>query len=320
MARLLGILSLGLLGLTVLAFIALSFSISPDLLRSDVVNEYRTERSFFYRLPSGADAHIRDEGNRDGLPIFLVHGSNASLHTWEPWVRELGAKYRLISFDLPGHGLTGATPEDDYSIEAMARFTREVADVFKFEKIVLAGNSMGGEVILRFALDNPTQVAALIPISSGGMTRDPNDSTVGAFNLVGSPIGRTFMRYVTPRFLVADTLRGVVADPDSFVTEAMIDRYWKMLRMTGSREASIKRFAGYGARKSLEPELANIKVPTLILWGQQDQLIKPKYGVRMNAAIANSQLKLYPQAGHLAMEEIPAETAADVDRFLSARF
>jgi len=316
LTRILGKLLIGLFSVIVLAFVASPFLISSDLLRHDVIAKYRNEASFLYELPSGARAHIRDEGNKQGPPLLLIHGSNASLHTWEPLVRELGQHYRLISFDLPGHGLTGATPEDDYSVEAMSRFTLEIADLFQLDKVSLAGNSMGGAVALQFALDNPKRVAALIPVSASGMTRDADETSVGAFNLVGSPLGRMMMRYITPRFVIASTLRGVVADPDNFVTDEMIDLYWETLRMTGSRDATIKRFAGYQTRASLEPHLGKIKVQTLLLWGQQDQLIKVKYGIRMNAAISRSHLIIYPQAGHLAHEELPIKTAADAHRFL----
>ena len=316
MIRIFKNLLIGLFAVIVLALVASPFLISSDLLRHDVIAKYRNNASFIYELPSGARAHIRDEGNKQGPPLLLIHGSNASLHTWEPWVRTLSEHYRLISFDLPGHGLTGATPEDDYSVDAMANFTREIADLFQLDKVSLAGNSMGGAVALKFALDNPKRVAALIPVSSGGMAVDADETSVGAFNLVGSPAGRMMMRYITPRFIIASTLRGVVADPDNFVTDEMIDRYWEMLRMTGSRDATIQRFAGYQTRAPLEPHLGKIKAPTLLLWGQQDQLIKVKYGLRMNEAISRSLLIIYPQAGHLAHEEIPQKTADDAHKFL----
>ena len=312
--------TLGIAALALLIVFLLSFSlfISSDLLRSDMVEKYRSDTSFFYRLPSGAMAHIRDEGNRDGPPLFLIHGSNASLHTWEPWVEELGDRYRLISFDLPGHGLTGQTAEDDYSIDAMVRFTKQIADLFKLDRVTLAGNSMGGAVALKFALDYPRNTEALVLVSPAGMPRDAEDTAVGAFRLTDKAWGRALMRYVTPKFAAGSTLRGVVADPDNFVTDEMVTRYWELLRMTGSREATIKRFSI--PRRPFANRLDDIRAPTLILWGQQDPLIKVKYGIRMNGAIAGSLLKIYPQAGHLAHEEIPTVTATDTRRFFREVF
>lgn len=316
MARILVAFTVFLLGTLVVLLLSSSFLISSDLLRSDLVEKYRSDASFFYRLPSGAVAHIRDEGNRDGPPLLLIHGSNASLHTWEPWVKELGDSYRLISFDLPGHGLTGQTLEDDYTIDAMARFSKEIVDLFKLDRVSLAGNSMGGAVSLKFAIDYPQYTKALVLVSSGGMSRDEDAESVGAFNLVGNETARGLMRYITPRFMIAGTLRGVVADPDNFVTDEMVTRYWELLRMTGSRDASIKRFAAYETRGPLEPLLPAVRAPALILWGIQDTLIPVTQGIRMTQALPGSNIKIYPNAGHLAHEEIPQETAADTRAFL----
>ncbi len=316
MSRILAALSIFLLALVVILLLGSSFLISSDLLRSDLVEKYRSADSFFYRLPSGAMAHIRDEGNRNGPPVFLIHGSNASLHTWEPWVQELGDSYRLISFDLPGHGLTGVTPDDDYSVDAMVRFTKEIADLFGLDKVTLAGNSMGGAVALKFALDYPQHTQALVLVSSGGMARDETADDVGGFSLARNETTRGLMRYVTPRFLIAQTLRGVVADPDNFVTDEMVTRYWELLRMTGSRDAAIKRFTGYATRSPLEPLLPAIRTPALILWGTQDRLIPVAQGIRMAQTLRGSNIKAYSHAGHLAHEEIPEETAADTRAFL----
>jgi len=287
------------------------------LTKQGLIDKYVNEKSFFYFLPSGAEVHIRDQGNKDKPPVFLLHGSNASLHTWEPLVAQLKDDYRLISFDLPGHGLTGATSQEDYSNIAMANFTREVIELYDFNSVTLVGNSMGGGVALRYALMYPREVNALVLVSSGGIERDEGDSSVGAFALVSSDIALRLMRYFTPRFLVAHTLEGVVADPDNFVTDEMVTRYWELLRMAGSRDASIKRFSEANLEPSLEPLLRAVDPATLLIWGSQDRLIDPKYGIAMNTLIIGSLLKLYPQAGHLAHEEMPEQTAADIRAFLN---
>ncbi len=309
--------ALAIVGLFVVLLLFSSLMIASDLTKQGLIDKYVNEKSFFYFLPSGAEVHIRDQGNKDKPPIFLLHGSNASLHTWEPLVAQLKDDYRLISFDLPGHGLTGATSQEDYSNIAMANFTREVIELYDFNSVTLVGNSMGGGVALRYALMYPREVNALVLVSSGGIERDEGDSSVGAFALVSSDIALRLMRYFTPRFLVAHTLEGVVADPDNFVTDEMVTRYWELLRMAGSRDASIKRFSEANLEPSLEPLLRAVDPATLLIWGSQDRLIDPKYGIAMNTLIIGSLLKLYPQAGHLAHEEMPEQTAADIRAFLN---
>lgn len=316
MDRIIGMSFLALLAVIVSLLLSSFFLISSDLLYDDVVAEYRTKNSFFYPLPSGAFAHIRDDGNRDGPVLVLLHGANASTDHWDGWIEELGDRYRMISFDLPGHGLTGAVPNDDYSRLGMAKFVDEILQLMNIDKAVLVGNSMGGAVALQYALNHPKKVNALILIAASGMKRDADDGSVGAFRLTGSPLALSAMRYITPRFMVGSTLRAVVGD-EQVISDAMIDRHWKMLRMTGSREASIKRFQLSATRVPLEPQLGQITAPTLLMWGYLDPLVPLKYGVRMNTAIFGSKLVGYGALGHLPMLEDPKTTAADAAAFLS---
>ena len=129
-----GTATLVLLALAVIVISVVQF----DLPREKLVGKYAGGASQFVTLPSGASAHVRDEGNPGGPVLVLVHGSNASLHTWEPWVAELGDTYRIISMDLPGHGLTGRVPGDDYTRNGMASFVHEVMGTLHVERFAIA--------------------------------------------------------------------------------------------------------------------------------------------------------------------------------------
>jgi hypothetical protein len=82
-----------------------SWAYSPSLPPELLISRYTNAESEFIDV-SGARAHVRDQGNEDGIPVVLIHGASGSLHVWEGWARALGDKARLISVDLPGHGLT----------------------------------------------------------------------------------------------------------------------------------------------------------------------------------------------------------------------
>src|SRR5258707_209446 len=99
--------SLALAGLGFFTFFALR---RPDIPHAVLDRKYANPRSRFFDAPDGGRIHYRDEGRADRPTIVLVHGYCASLHTWEPWVERLRAHYRLISVDLPGHGLTRTPP------------------------------------------------------------------------------------------------------------------------------------------------------------------------------------------------------------------
>ena len=81
---------------------------TPDIPRSVLEAKYATPPSEFLMLPDGARAHLRDVGPQDGMVLILIHGSMASLFTWEPWAKRLSDSFRVVSIDMPGHGLTGA--------------------------------------------------------------------------------------------------------------------------------------------------------------------------------------------------------------------
>lgn len=290
----------------------------PDIPAAALEAEYGGPASRFVTLPSGARAHYRDQGNAAGTPLVLLHGSNASLHTWEPWVQRLGDTFRVVTVDLPAHGLTGAVPGDDYSQEGMAQFVDAFTTAIGLPRFALGGNSMGGGVAARFALLHPERVSHLILVDAAGFpSRDETKRRPPlGFVIARTPVVQNVMLFLTPRRLFADGLRATVAD-DALVTEAMIDRYWELNRREGTRAASLKRFQtpfdGYIAENAWR-----IAAPTLILWGSEDTLTPPDIGDQYRAAIAGSVLKVYPGIGHIPMEEAPDQSAADVRAFLTA--
>ena len=109
----------------------------------DDIADYGGEPSQFLTLTDGARIHVRDEGPRVGDTIILLHGAGGSLHEWDPWVRELEISFRVVLIDLPGHGLTGRIPGDDYSRRGMGTVVLEVADQLGIDAFALAGSDLG---------------------------------------------------------------------------------------------------------------------------------------------------------------------------------
>ncbi|MBX3506122.1 MAG: alpha/beta hydrolase [Parvibaculum sp.] len=310
----------GTLTLIVLAFAVIVISVVRfDVPREQLVGKYAGGASQFATLPSGASAHIRDEGNPSGPVLVLVHGSNASLHTWEPWVAELGGSYRIVSMDLPGHGLTGRVPDDDYSREAMAAFVIEVMDAVGAERFAIAGNSMGGGVAAMVTLEHPERVSALILVDAAGIPveRDANDVPL-AFRIASMPVISKVMRYVLPRSLVEEGVRKVFVD-QSKVTDEMVARYFDLSLHEGNREATRIRFAQNAARDEVAfaARLGEISVPTLVMWGDQDGLIPVSAADEFKARIPQAELVIYENVGHIPMEEVAEESAAAVAAFLA---
>jgi len=291
-----------------------------DLPVETVDPRYTTATSRFLPRADGGRIHYRDEGNPDGPAVVLIHGSNASLHTWEPWVALLGDTYRVISLDLPGHGLTGRVPDDDYSSAAYVATVAALADHLGIEQFVLGGNSMGGGVTWQFALAHPERVQALLLVNASGLwswreAGPPRGSgSPLAFRLLGQDWFRGVARYVDPKPLIGQGLRASFYDPER-VDDAMVQRYSDLALREGSRVATLKRFGALRATGE-EPDLGRLAQPTLILWGEHDRLIPPETGERFAAVLPDARLIVYPDAGHIPMEEVAERSAADVRAFL----
>jgi pimeloyl-ACP methyl ester carboxylesterase len=296
-----------------------------DLPPGVVDARYTSPASEFLQRPDGTVIHYRDEGRRDGLPVVLLHGSNASLHTWEPWVALLGDDYRIVTLDLPGHGLTGRVPGDDYSMPAFIGAVTAVADHLGLDRFVLGGNSMGGGVTWQFALAHPERVSAMILVDAVGLwswreSGPPRGSgSPVAFRLLGQDWFRSVAGRLDPKLLVGQGLRASFYDP-TLVDDAMIARYRDLALREGSRAATLARFGSFrssAAAANAEPDLSVLAQPTLVMWGEHDALIPPEVGQRFVETLPNARLVVYPDAGHIPMEELPERSAADVRAFLA---
>jgi len=274
--------------------------------------------------------HYRDEGNKSpgnsNPVIILVHGSNASLHTWEPWVEILGDDYRLITMDLPAHGLTGATPENRYDTAAYIKTVDGVARHLGIEQFVLGGNSMGGGVTWRYTLEYPEKVLAMLLIDSSGLPQFARERVVldnsGKereapifFTLMSKPWFRAIARFIDPYYLTEQGVRSAYNN-SPVVTDALINRYYELAIREGSRDATLARFSGFRGGQTEPVDTSRLGQPTLVMWGAEDALISVDVAHQFAAALPNSELVIYEAVGHIPMEEIPEQSAADVRAFL----
>ena len=263
---------------------------------------------------NGQRVHLRDEGPRaDSSPIVLIHGTSASLHTWDGWAEQLRKRRRVIRFDLPGFGLTGPNASGDYSDAAHARFVIDVADALGLARFVVGGNSLGGETAWRTALLAPQRVERLILVDAAGYAFVPESIPLG-FRLAYSPATSWLVETTLPRALVESSVRDVYGEPGR-VTPALVERYFDLTLRAGNRRALVQRLAQFVPGEDAA-RIRELKLPTLILWGGRDRLIPPANARRFSADIAGSELVLFDTLGHVPHEEDPAATLGPVRRFL----
>ena len=263
----------------------------------------------------GQLVHVRDQGPaEDPLPIVLIHGTSASLHTWKGWVAELSKSRRVISFDLPGFGLTGPAVSGDYSIEAYSAFVSQLLAHLKVQRAVLAGNSLGGEVAWTVAADRPELAAGLVLVDASGYDFKPEAVPLG-FYMARLPGASWLSQYLLPRQVVAASVRSVYGDPAK-VSPELIDRYFELTLRAGNRKALSQRLEQMQFGNHVD-RIKQLRLPTLILWGERDRLIPPVNGQAFARDIAGSQLHTLPGLGHVPHEEDPVASLAPVQAFLT---
>jgi pimeloyl-ACP methyl ester carboxylesterase len=305
---------IGLLVVILLIAGGLWFASTPDIPRATLEAKYDAPASEFVTLPDGARAHYRGRGATNAPALLLLHGSNSSFLTWEPWSKKLSDSFHVIAVDLPGHGLSGAVPNGDYSQEGMAKFVGEFADRMHLKTFALAGNSMGGGVAARFAEEHPARVSQLILVDAGGLPFKMGEGEPLAFRLGRIPVINQVLLHVTPRAIVTEGLNKAIVRK-AIITDAMTDWYWDFARMEGTRRATMARFQ-LPFDTAVADHTAALKMPTLILWGDQDRLIPVSVAHDWHKAVPGSTLIVYPATGHIPMEEVADQSAADVRKFL----
>lgn len=307
----------GVLALIALLVIAFLIFRTPDTDAAEMRAKYGGVPSQFVDIGDGVTVHLRDEGPKDAPAIVLLHGSNADLHTWEPWVAALKSQYRVIRFDQVGHGLTGPDPKHDYSRANYVADVLAVADNLGLERFIIGGNSMGGKHALAFAIAHPDRVSGLVLVDASGgpmpqdkaATKNRGGGNIG-FRIARMPGVNRLVEQITPRSLIAQSLEQSVS-VKSIITGPMIDRYWELLRYPGNRRATLKRF-GYPYESLTEAEIAGVTAPTLILWGEEDRLIPVAAGQWLAKVMPTAEITIYPNIGHLPQEEAPTATLGDL--------
>ncbi len=312
--RLIRIAGAGLCMVVLALAAAIAVVYEPDRPVAALAPRWAPPPSTFIEI-AGMNVHLRDEGPRNGrLPLVLLHGTSASLHTWQGWAEIFRNERRVIRFDLPGFGLTGPSPGGDYRMPAYTAFVQAVLQRLDVPGCILAGNSFGGRVAWQTALAAPGRVRALVLVDASGYPLDDHDMPIG-FRVAMTPGLNRIMENILPRAMVAASLKDVYGDPNR-VDNALVDRYFELTLRKGNRRALVERFKqappGPGAER-----IRLLRVPTLIIWGGRDRLIPPDHARRFHRDIQGSRLVVFDDLGHVPHEEDPAGTAKAVRVFIN---
>jgi pimeloyl-ACP methyl ester carboxylesterase len=285
----------------------------PDVPVDELITKYNVQATDFISV-DGMNVHFRKEGpESDSVPLVLIHGTGSSLFTWNDWTHLLKGNRKVIRMDLPGFGLTGPHPSNDYSLDIYVDFMHSFLQALNIKKCILVGNSLGGQISWQYALKYPEQVERMILIGSAGYPTKSKNVPLPLV-IMRIPVVREVFEKETTHDVIRQSLEYLYADP-SKVTDSLVTLYYDLTRRNGNREALTERMESIGDAGPWQ-KLPTIKTPALILWGEKDLLIPLEYGQRFDKDLPNSTLVVMPNAGHMPMEEIPKESALIARNFI----
>lgn len=297
----------------IVAIVIIGSGVYSDVSLEDLKKDYANEHSKFIDV-DGLNVHYRDEGQ--GFPIVLIHGTAASLHTWDDWTKELSKNYRVIRMDIPAFGLTGPNESRDYSIPSYTKFLDSFLNKIDIDSCHLGGSSLGGNIAWNYALEQPNKVDKLILVDASGIPMGKSKPWI--FRMAQIPVVNKGFLYYTPRFFIEKNIKQVYED-DTKITEELITRYHKMALREGNRQAFVDRAKLDSNEDSLVTidKLKKIKQQTLLIWGQNDVWVPLSHGEAMKENIPNSTLAVLKNSGHVPMEENPEESLKMLLDFLN---
>jgi pimeloyl-ACP methyl ester carboxylesterase len=255
-----------------------------------------------------------------GPVLLLLHGIGDSSRTWIPAMRLLQRRYIVLAPDLPGHG-ESSNPVGDYSLGSHASSMRDLLHLLSIERVTVVGQSFGGGVAMQFAYQFPSLCERLVLVDAGGLGREVN----WILRLATVPAAEYVMPALFPAFMgrwrdpVARFLRewGICSD-----RAAEVWRSYCSLADPANRAAFVRT-----VRAVVDPGGQSVcavnclylvgKMPTLIVWGDQDKIIPLRHAFQAHQVIPNSRLEVMEGAGHAPHFEDPARFARILEDFLN---
>jgi len=261
----------------------------------------------------GVPLRYRLQGPEQAPVLVLIHSHFFDMGIWDAWIPTLTHHYRVLRYDLSGHGLTGPDPTGDYRVQRDVDLLRSLLAKLQIDTYAVVGSSLGGNIAFTLAAQRPQNVTALVLINSGGLKRQSRGSGRG----IPAWADRVFP--LVPPLALERFLEWMIAD-DRVIDAVLKTRFVDMWRRDGNRAAELARLRQF---ESGNPDalLARITAPTLILWGEDNpQLpvaLASEFQRRLSAA-ATVEVHTYAGAGHVLPLERPTASADATVQFLQS--
>lgn len=253
-------------------------------------------------LASGIGVRVLEAGPVAGPAVLFVHGWGVSAYLWRHNILPLAvAGYRVLAMDLPGHGLSDApSAPGSYTLGSFARSVRETMDACGVRRAALIGQSMGGKIVVRVALDTPERVSQLLLFGPVGF------GSIPPWHVLARPLpmppGELLAKFV-PRAVVAIVQRRVYGKLGWF-TERDVDEYWAPTQFPAIVRATFQMLREFAWNLWDEATLKRLHTPTHVIFGTRDRTVRPRAAAALAAQLPQGRLTWIQDGGHVVMEEV----------------
>ena len=254
---------------------------------------------------NGTPINYVDVGSGEEEPVVLVHGLGGQWQNWLENIPRLAQERRVLALDLPGFGLTPEPGDGEISISGYGRCVDAFCEQLGLDKVDMVGNSMGGFVAAEVAIQFPERVSRLVLVSAAGITSaDTLQAPILTFGRIATALATNS----------AARHRRVAARPlGRHAALALVARHPRLLKADLAYEGFFKG-AGKGGfddalRACLDYDfrdrLPDVRVPTLIVWGEKDSIIPVRDANEFERLIPDSRKVVMKDTGHIPMAERP---------------
>jgi pimeloyl-ACP methyl ester carboxylesterase len=273
----------------------------------------RDARQRHLSLSSGVRVRIVEGGVTSGPPIVFVPGWGASAYMFRHAFDELvPLGMRLIVIEQRGFGFSDRPrARGAYTYAQYERDLLDVLDVLALDRVTLVGQSMGGGLALRFALRHPERLTHMVLINPSGLIPL---RFIPPLRVVPRVVARLLGRRLVPRALIGFTLRRIAYGDATKVTERDIDEYWAPTQIEGYVYAARATLSEFDWRAVSDAEAASLAVPTLVILGEADRLIRNSTGAAVR--LAGATVCVLP-GGHCVHEELPHAAYRRIAEFVA---
>jgi pimeloyl-ACP methyl ester carboxylesterase len=286
---------------------------SPDWRQTNWANELKTVEL------DGTLVNYVDVGSGESEPVVLVHGLGGQWQNWLENIPRLAQERRVLALDLPGFGLTPEPADGEISITGYGRCVNAFCEQLGAGRVHLVGNSMGGFVAAEVAIQFPARVSRLALVSAAGISSaDTLQAPILTIGRLASAIAtNTAARYraLASRPITRHASLALVArHPRLFKPDFAYEGFFKGAGKPGFDDA-LRASLDYDFRDRL-PE---VKVPTLIVWGEKDSIIPVRDADEFERLIDDSRKVVMKDTGHIPMAERPQAFNDVLTEFLAER-